>query len=396
MKLVLPVRLLGLLGAAAMGLALLGGAHAAGVGRAVHSFDRADGMSPTTPLLLASDGNWYGTTSIGGAYKRGTVYRVTPDGGFSVLHAFDVKGAGKDEQQVSGLSEGPDHAFYGTIRPSRVKNGGIVFRVTTGGEFTALHEFGGFDTQDPRGPVGPPVPGPDGNFYGVAYGGGAHGLGAAYRMTPEGALTTIHSFSGDLAYSPSGPVVVSPDGHVYGTTTYGPGFGLGAVYRMDLDGGNFTVVHGWPKSRKEGVFPTTVLLAPGGVIYGSTIGLRSGPNGNDDGLVFKIDADGTFSIVQGFRSEGRAGTQPVGQLALDADGALYGSTYAGGPNNAGAVFRIAPGGPLQVLGRLGEGPAAPRQPNGGVALAPDGSVWLTTIKGGRHHDWGTVVRVPPR
>lgn len=393
MKLALPSRFLT---AAVMGLAMLGSPQAAVVGRPLHSFDRADGQAPTAPLLLASDGNWYGTTSIGGANKRGTVFRVTPDGSFSVIHAFGVQGRSAGDGQVSGLSEGPDHALYGTIRPPKIQRGGTVFRVTMAGEFTALHEFGGFETRDPRGPIGPPAAGPDGNLYGVTSGGGEHGLGAVYRMTPDGAVTTIHSFDGNVAYNPNSPAAVSPDGHVFGTTTYGPGFGLGAVYRMDLDGGNFTIVHGWPKTRKEGVFPTTVLLAPGGVIYGSTIGLVSGPNGHYDGLVFKIDADGAFSIVQGFRSEGRAGIQPIGNLALDADGALYGATFSGGPNNAGTVFRITPDGQLQVLATLGAEPAAPRHPQGGVALAPDGGVWLTTHQGGRHHDGGTVVRVPSR
>jgi uncharacterized repeat protein (TIGR03803 family) len=331
-----------------------------------------------------------------GPYKNGTLFRITPEGSFSVIHAFDVPGPGPI--LVSGLSEGPDHALYGTIGAFKFKGGGFVFRVTMAGEFTALHEFGD-SAHDPRGPEGPPVAGPDGNFYGVTSLGGEEDLGAVYRMTPQGEFTVIHFFSGsDLVYRPNLGVTISSDGRIYGTTSYGADSGVGGVYRMDLDGGNFTVIHAWPKTGKDGAILSSFLLAPDGVIYGSTEGFQSGPNGDYDGLVFKIDAAGVYSIVHGFRSEGAAGIQPCGSLALDAEGALYGATLQGGPNDAGSVFRIAANGEFQVLARLGEGPTAPRYPRGGVALAPDGSVWLTTHRGGRHDggEWGTIVRVPPR
>ena len=378
-------------------LGLLAGVEAAVVGRPAHLFKNSEGVFPTQPLLLASDGNLYGTTSKRGAYKNGTVFRITPEGSFSVIHAFDLPGVSTGDGQISGLSEGPDRMLYGTITAPGWRGGGLVFRVTMEGEYTVLHEFGG-KNRNPRLPIGPPSAGPDGNFYGATVFGGKYDHGVIYRMTPQGKTTFIYSFSGDEHFVVSGPVTIGLDGRLYGTTRIGQGGSLGSVYRVDLDGGNFTVLHSWPDTGKEGSYPTNVLLAPGGVIYGSTIGLASGPNGNYDGPVFKIDAAGVFSILHGFPTGGHAGTQPYGSLALDAEGNLYGATLAGGQNNAGSVFRVSADGNLQVLAKLGEGRAAPRNPQGGVTLVPDGSVWLTTHHGGVHHDGelGTLVRVPPK
>ena len=242
-------------GAAILCTALGWAAPAGAAVKPLHSFDGDDGRNPATPLLLASDGHWYGTTSLGGANGRGAVYRVAPDGSFGVVHAFTERAGAKDEQRVSGLTEGPDHAFYGSIAPPGIHHGGTLFRVTADGQYSVLHEFGSFDTREGRNPVGPPVPGPDGNFYGATHSGGLHGLGAVYRMTPAGEVTLIHSFDGTDGVTPNAAPVVSPEGEIFGTTTWGPGGGVGLVYRMGLSGENYSALHAWPTTRKEGVFP---------------------------------------------------------------------------------------------------------------------------------------------
>ena len=363
----------------------------------LHSFDGDDGRNPATPLLLASDGHWYGTTSLGGANGRGAVYRVAPDGSFGVVHAFTERAGAKDEQRVSGLTEGPDHAFYGSIAPPGIHHGGTLFRVTAEGQYSVLHEFGSFDTREGRNPVGPPVPGPDGNFYGATHSGGLHGLGAVYRMTPAGEVTLIHSFDGTDGVTPNAAPVVSSEGEIFGTTTWGPGGGVGLVYRMGLSGENYSALHAWPTTRKEGVFPTCLVRAPGGDLYGVTVGLVSGPKGNFQGLVFKLTPSGEFSIVHGFRDGSKAGTQPNSHLALDTDGNLYGATYSGGAAGGGTVFRIEPSGHLSVLAALGGDDEAPQRATGGAAPAADGSVWFDTQLGGQGHQGqrGTIVRLAP-
>ena len=168
-------------------------------------------------LLQASDGNFYGTTILGGScntlvtfYQCGTVFRVTPAGQFTRLYTFT---GGTDGAYVSsGLVQGPDGALYGTARQGgnlNLNNGGgfgTIFKITLAGELTTLYTFQ--DGPDGQSPSGGLFLASDGAFYGTSE------AGSIFRLTPAGQFTTL------VAVGPgpgSGGLLQASDGNFYGT-----------------------------------------------------------------------------------------------------------------------------------------------------------------------------------
>jgi uncharacterized repeat protein (TIGR03803 family) len=81
----------------------------------LHTFSfRADGGGPEATLVQAADGNFYGTTSSGGPYWNGTIFKMAPDGTITVLHACGIG----DDGAPSAMVQGPDGSFYGTMQLS--------------------------------------------------------------------------------------------------------------------------------------------------------------------------------------------------------------------------------------------------------------------------------------
>jgi len=169
----------------------------------LHSFDRTDGAQPWDAPILGSNGGLYGTTGLGGAYRDGTVFEITPTGTLRQLHSFSSTD-GSDP--VAGLVEGADGNFYGVTKGGGAYLWGTVFKITPSGILTTLHSFAGYPT-DGAAPAGALVQGTDGSFYGTTQEGGAYspvacyggdepilGCGTIFKITPDGALTILHSF----------------------------------------------------------------------------------------------------------------------------------------------------------------------------------------------------------
>ena len=268
-----------------VGTTLSGGAHELGtVWRCrldgacavLHAFSGTDGdgANPMAGLVRARDGNLYGTTAAGGA-GHGTVFRVTPEGRTTIVHAFLADAADAGNIPQAELVQGRDGALYGTTAVDGRGGGGVAFRLTLAGEYAVLHDFAN-DAQG-RGPSAL-VQASDGNFYGTTHGGGAHAWGTVFRMTPEGVVTTLHDFDLDGAggVDPRAPLVDGGDGYLYGTTARGGravracgGAGCGTVYRMTLAGA-LGVVHSFDDSR-PGNTPTAGLVRTrGGHLAGTT------------------------------------------------------------------------------------------------------------------------------
>jgi len=244
-----------------------------------------DGENPQAPLVQATNGNLYGTTSNAGANGFGTVFEITLDGKLTTLHSFDDNdGSGPD----SGVVQATNGVLYGTANSGGLDivsgSHGTVFQITTAGKLTVLHKFAGSPT-DGSGPNGL-VQAANGNFYGTTTGGGAHGNGTVFEITPAGKVTILYSFCSEAGCadgnSPDAGLVQATNGNFYGTTTGGGPNGEGEVFEI-TPAGKLTVLHGF--DRTDGEDPRGGLMqATNGTFYGTT---TSG-GANDYGTVFSL------------------------------------------------------------------------------------------------------------
>ncbi len=300
----------------------------------LHSFSgNGDGGQPSTALVQAADGNFYGGTGLlryGGTASGNVLFTITPAGTFTALHVLDVTSEG---QLPSTLIQATDGNLYGTTQFGGSADLGTVFKMTPAGALTTLHVFTG--GADGAGSVASLVQATDGNFYGTTAWGGAWGFGTVFKMTPAGVVTILHAFAGGSDGSfPNAPVIQGRDGNLYGTTTRGGARDSGTVFKTSLTGSAFTVLHSFTPSSGDGAVPSAPLLqTPDGAFYGTTT--YGGPSGM--GTIFKMTPTGTAIILHGFNK--MDGARPFGGLVRTPDGNFFGTTYDGGPSGMGVVFQ---------------------------------------------------------
>ena len=193
-------------------------------------FNGYPGAYPVAAMVQGSNGLLYGVSVGDGASgSDGTIYSLSQAGVLSLLVSFD-----KTDGQYpwGGLVEGADGNLYGTTSQGGSVSGlGTVFRVTTGGALTTLHEFKGSDGAQPWGAL---IQGTDGNFYGTTIAGGANNEGTIFQITPGGALTTLHSFDGTDGYLPWAGLVQGTDGNFYGATYEGGASNDGTLFELSM------------------------------------------------------------------------------------------------------------------------------------------------------------------
>ena len=227
--------------------------------------------------------------------------------------------------------------------------------------FTVLHSL---DYTEGLEPYAGLVQATDGNLYGtVPYGGRGtcfgYGCGTVFKMSPSGALTTLYSFGGTDGSIPYAGLIQATDGNFYGTTYAGGanttecgGYGCGTVFRITPSGTLTTVYSFCSQSNcTDGDEPYAGLVqAIDGNFYGTTYG--GGANG--DGMVFKITPGGTLTTLHSF--DITDGSYPVAGLVQGTDGNFYGTTEYGGTNTTecpgygcGTVFKITPSGTLATI-----------------------------------------------
>ena len=159
-------------------------------------------------------------TVLGGAYNRGTIFRMSPGGVYTLLYTF--AGGLDGGYPVGALVQGRDGNLFGVTYRNGAYDAGTAFVMTLDGEFGTLHWFRG--DADGGFPLAGLIQGRDGNFYGTLNSRGAFNRGTVFRMAPNGDTTTLHAFAGAQdGASPAAPLMQAADGNFYGTTISGGG-----------------------------------------------------------------------------------------------------------------------------------------------------------------------------
>jgi uncharacterized repeat protein (TIGR03803 family) len=336
----------------------------------------AGGAVPTAALLKAADGDFYGTTSGGGTFGLGAIFKLTAAGGFSILHSFagGADGAGP----YAALVQATDGNFYGTTYYGGSANNGTIFQMTAAGVVTIVHRFaGGTEGAHPYAPL---IQAADGRLYGTTFGScspvscdPAAG-GTIFRLPPGGPVTTLRHLDPNLeGTQPNAALVQGTDGNFYGSTTAGRS--SGTIFRMTPDGA-VTVLYNIDP-RTNGYSPHGALVqGSDGNFYGA---MTQGAAG---ATIFRITPAGSFKVVYAFGLGSGVGGSPEAPLIQAADGNLYGLARGGGVSGKGAIFQVSTDGNFFLMLHSFTGAADGGNPAGGLIQTPDGSLYGTTTTGG--------------
>src|SRR3569833_15342 len=329
------------------------------------SFPGPDGYCPAGSVVQASDGNYYGTSWLGGAHDKGTVFRVTSNGAFATIYSF----SGPDGSLPwCSLALGKDGNLYGSTTQGGTTNNGTLFKISLGGALTTLHSFDGVEG---RGPAGPLVFGLDGSLYG-----GVGGDGGVFKYTTWGSLVPLHNYSAGYTYAPF--LTLGAGGVIYGTSETGSGsFGYGEVFKIDPVTG-YQVISTLSSDKS---FSYGVAIDSDGALYSvcgneyfelSTMGQvgNSGYLQQDEsvgrlllatnGYFYNCCNSSIASMTSTFYDDsefgriytlfpatvctlpGQSGYSVAGDLTEGKDNFLYATYFAGGVANFGETLKVLP------------------------------------------------------
>jgi uncharacterized protein (TIGR03437 family) len=216
------------------------------------------------------------------------------------------------------------------------------------------------------------VQGSDGNFYGTA----AQINNLIFKLTPTGILSVIFrppASGANASLIFNGALIQLSDGNFYGTASAGGAHGSGAVFKVTTAGA-VTILYSLGTNVGDGTSPTSGLLAASdGNLYGTTYG--GGANGR--GTIFKCTPAGQYTTVYTFGTQATDGIYPVGRLIQATDGNIYGVTRSGpGSSQAGTVFRFTTTGVFATLHAFTGLDGF--SPSGGLIQGSDGNFYGTT------------------
>jgi uncharacterized repeat protein (TIGR03803 family) len=300
-----------------------------------------DGGQPNSPLVADNQGNFYGTTHQGGTRNSGVVFKITPFGYLQILH--DFKGGRDGASPYGGLTISKQGYLYGTTMAGGANNVGTVFKVRLDGQFyKMLYAFtGGADGSTPLGGV---IRDKDANLYGTTELGGT-GQGTVFKLAPDNTETVLYAFAGGTdGGEPNAGLLADAAGNFYGTTPIGgssPNRG-GTVFKITPDG-SLSTLYSFTFGADGGLPGLGSLVQDAkGNLYGTTL-YGGAETGLGNGVVYKLTPNGTETVLHAFTG-GKGGGTPFEGLLQDASTGvsyLYGTTEVGGrKSGAGTIFRL--------------------------------------------------------
>jgi uncharacterized repeat protein (TIGR03803 family) len=351
------------------------------------AFDGTNGEAPWFgPLVQGPDGNFYGTTLLGGTGSGtnlctltcGTVFKVTPAGELTALHNFCSETNCSDGARPTlGLTLGSNGNFYGTTSEGGNFSGGTMFEVTPAGVFTTVYQFCSQANCADAGAATNLVLAPGGKFYGAGVN--------VFEITPAGKYKTLYAFCSQPncadGEGPGGALALGPDGTIYGTTGAGGAFGQGTLFAVSPAGKERTLHSFAAAPDAIGNVANGVILGADGKLYGSLYagGTRA------FGSIFKATTSGHYNTLVNFGScqTCDGSDQPEGALVQGTDGNFYGTTYMGGPNSFGNIFQVTPSGVFTEIYTFCNGAGCPdgENPVSGLVQGTDGNFYGATTGG---------------
>jgi uncharacterized repeat protein (TIGR03803 family) len=327
----------------------------------LYSFQN-NGKDPANPpflvpsfLILGADGNLYGTSSEGGTYGAGTVFKVTPQGKLSVLHSF--KPATQSLDAPNSLArQAKTGNLFGTTTTD-------VFKLDLGSHtFSTLYSNSAADifsgTVDSAG-----------NFYGIDE--KCNPDACVFEIPASGTWTDIYDLGSQLNYSLLGNIIISQAGNLYVSASFRGMTSSGWVQEI---GGSFSTFS--PPS----TFPDSLRQDAAGNIYGLATSDVSAPG--IYGNVFKIDTTGTLSTLYSFTD----GSEPLGSFSVDSAGNVFGTAVA--QDGSGFVFKVTPAGQESVLQSFSS-----MTFNIGLVMDKAGNLYGTTSGSGGASGQGSVYKL---
>ncbi len=362
----------------------------------IHRFTIPEGFAPAGSLVETSDGRLFGLTEEGGINRNvdsqigcGSIVSLDASRHVTTVHRF--RGPPEDGCQGRGGLLFVGGTLFGATAYGGASDSGTIFAITRDGKYRIVHEFTGSDGWKPNGSL---IVGRDGNLWGTTVGGGGfQDAGTIYKLSADGKLETVYSFpqNGPLGQSPLQGLVIGSDGALYTSANFGkndvgtivrvdtagivtlvhalttgegkfPGglsvgfdgqllgvasaggrYGLGTLFSIDLESGVLTSLHDFAGGA-DGIYPTMApIQVSANLLTGTTTGAAGYP-----GILytFQIGSNQLKTLHQ-FGQTVRDGAGPVGQLLLGSDGRVYGTCMVGGNSEvdgigAGTVFLLSP------------------------------------------------------
>ncbi|MGH6887701.1 MAG: choice-of-anchor tandem repeat GloVer-containing protein [Rhizomicrobium sp.] len=193
-----------------------------------------DGSSPSSGLLSVA-GNFYGTTGLGGGGSCnggcGVVYELAKGKGRGWIETalYTFTGGNDGAGPTGNLIADRAGNLFGTTSKGGAHGDGTVFKISPAGSETVLHAFsGGQDGASPSGVIADK----QGNLYGTTDSAGASGYGTVFKLATDGTETTLHSFAGSDGAFPGRGALLEVGPYLYGTTIEGGSDNYGVVFRV--------------------------------------------------------------------------------------------------------------------------------------------------------------------